>query len=144
MIPAAYAVTVYPAHPAVRHASRPRALLLTRSTAKDFAPGPRPGVYTARFVSGSAPIRNISGSAVDGAGDVATIFTLSANGRARNDSLRPGHYRYRAKSFSSGGNDDVPAVDGPWSFGPPSGSFRIRSGSTTDLGTIALHVHAAR
>jgi hypothetical protein len=139
LLPAAYTVRVTPADLRVRLASRAQRLTLTASISKDLAAGPRPGVYTARFVSGAAPVTTGNselGGASSAAGGRAT-FSTGADGRARIDTLQPGVYRYQPTwPFA------VPAIDGPWWFGAPSGGFTISSGRTTDVGTVALHVHA--
>jgi hypothetical protein len=145
LIPGRYAVTVFD-ESYKRVVSRPKALTLTASPAvvsKDYAAGPKAGAYTARFVSGSAPVHTVLGDAVNGSGDEATVLSLGTAGKAVADSLWPGTYRYQPKTFVNGGNYDVPAVDGPWWFGGISSSFVIRAGSTTNDGTIALHVHAS-
>ena len=36
----------------------------------------------------------------------------------------------------------IVAVDAPWWFGTPTGTFPVREGRVTDVGAVALHVHA--
>lgn len=143
LIPAAYQVRVTPPDPRVRFESRWQPLTLTTSTIKDLAAGPRQGIYRARFVSGAAPVTrgatSALGGAVSAAGDQAWIYP-GADGRVRQDTMRPGDYRYRPSTWRT----SVPATDGPWWFGAPTGGFTINAGRVTDVGTIALHVHARR
>lgn len=149
LIPGTYDVLRFPG-PGNRLVARTSVLTLTGSTTKDFGLTPRPGTYRVRFVSGSAPVHSVSVVARDAAGDEAGISTTaddSANrtGRAVAAGLWPGTYRYSPASFArsfASNDDNVPVVDGPWWFGAISSSFTIRSGGTTDDGTIALHVRA--
>jgi hypothetical protein len=127
--------------------SRPKAITLTGSPStvtQDLVLGPKPGRYTVRFVSGSAPIANIGITARDAAGDVTDIQTQgTSKGRATADGLRPGTWRYDTSSFGHAGETtNVPAADGPWWFGAVSRTFTVRAGRTTNGGTVALQVRS--
>ena len=123
--------------------SRPSTLALTASAEHDYARGALAGAYRVRFVSGSAPARRIQASAIDPAGDRVDLDAYRLNGTATADAVHPGSYSFLATSFRGSNGSDVPVADGPWWFGAPDHTFTVRSGATTNDGTIALHVHAS-
>ena len=140
LIPGAYAVTTLATG---RMQSRPSALTLAASAKHDAARGALAGGYRVRFVSGSAPTRRIQATATDSAGDRIDLNAYPLNGRAEAAVVHPGTYSLLATSFRASNGYDVPAADGPWWFGAPKHAFTVRSGATTNDGTIALHVHAS-
>jgi hypothetical protein len=139
LIPAAYEVRAVSRDLRDRMPGPWHRLTLTRSTTLDLDAGPAPGRWRGRFVSGAAPVPKVNLQVVDDAGRRTPFPTSAADGRVQVDIMGPGTYRYRAL-------DDfliaAPVVDGPWWFGPPTGTFTIREGSLTDVGDAALHVHA--
>jgi hypothetical protein len=101
----------------------------------DLQPGARPAVFKGWFISSGAGVPAITGSALDPEGDVVRFGPRTNGGRVEIDGLRPGTYEYDPDSFRG----TVPALDGPWYFAPPSGSFSLSDGATTDVGPIVLH-----
>jgi hypothetical protein len=137
LIPAAYEAVVDAADLRDRVRSVAVPLTLTASGGRDLVAGPRSGTVRARFRSGAAPVRDVGGGAGDAAGELLFLHG-DAGGRATSDTVRPGTYRFRPATWASA----VPATDGPWWFAPPRGGFTVLEGEVTDLGTVALSVHA--
>jgi hypothetical protein len=125
-------------------AAAPVIITLTSDTVKNLAAGPANAVFKAAVKSGSAPILTLSGkiksanAAPIGIGVISkNDGQLATNGLVDNVQLRAGIYHYVAGSFTG------PASDGPWWFGAPSGTFKLTAGKTTNVGTLALHVHTS-
>lgn len=133
LVPAAYPITV--TSPG-RLVSTPVALDITTSTSQDLSPGPRPATYKAWFISGGAGIPRVLGAATTTDGTSLTIPPPGKDGHVTVDQQRPGTYSYDPTSFLG----LVPCADGPWWFDPPTGTFTLRDGSTTDVGPVVLHV----
>jgi hypothetical protein len=135
LVPAAYPVTV--TSPG-RLASTPVAVDVTTSKDQDLQPGPKPATYKAWFISSGAGIPRVVGSAASTDGGVMQITPPGRKGHVTVDGLRPGTYTYTAESFIG----LAPTGDGPWWFAPPTGSFPLRDGDTTDVGPVVLHVRS--
>jgi hypothetical protein len=102
----------------------------------DLQPGPRAAVFKGWFISSGAGVPAITGSATDPDGDVVRFGPTTSEGHVEVGGLRPGTYEYDPDSFRG----TVPALDGPWYFAPPEGSFSLSDGATTDVGPIVLHL----
>jgi hypothetical protein len=133
LVPAAYPVTVTAPG---RLVSTPVALDVTSTTDQDLSPGPRPATYKAWFISGGAGIPRVLGAATTSAGVRMSIRPPGRNGHVTVPEQRPGDYSYDPTSFLG----LVPCSDGPWWFAPPTGTFTLREGATTDVGPVVLHV----
>ena len=133
LVPATYAVTVTTTG---RLGSTPVAVDVTASTTQDLAPGPKPATYKAWFISSGAGIPRVLGTAATADGATMAIRSPGRNGHVTVTGLRPGTYSYQPETFLG----LVPCDDGPWWFAPPTGSFTLRDGSTTDVGPVVLHV----
>lgn len=118
--------------------SDPVPVTLTASATQDLPRGPAPATYRAWFISGGAGVPRIVGTATDGTGRRIRFGPLTEEGRVAIPGLAPGTYRYDGTTF--GGS--VAALDGPWWFGPPTGTFTLRAGSTTDVGPVVLRIRA--
>jgi hypothetical protein len=135
LVPGAFRVTVQEPD---RTPSAPTAVTLTGSATQDLPRAAQPATYKAWFISGGAGVPRIRGTAVDAAGDVVRFGPSTDDGHVVIDGLPPGMYRYREPTFVG----SIAAVDGPWWFGPPTGTFTLRAGATTDVGPVVLHIHA--
>ncbi|MFD1720110.1 SdrD B-like domain-containing protein [Amnibacterium endophyticum] len=105
---------------------------------QDLQPGPRPATYRGWFISGGDGVSIVSGTASSPEGAVVRFSSRAEDGRLQVGGLRPGVYTYDADSFEG----TVPAIDGPWWFAAPTGSFTLNAGSTTNAGPVVLHVRA--
>ncbi|MGN6742234.1 MAG: carboxypeptidase-like regulatory domain-containing protein [Amnibacterium sp.] len=133
LVPGAYPVTVTAPG---RLVSTPVALDVTSSTDQDLTPGPRPATYKAWFISAGAGIPRVVGAASTADGSRMRIQPPGRNGHVTETQQRPGDYSYDPTSFLG----LVPCSDGPYWFEPPTGSFTLRDGATTDVGPVVLHV----
>lgn len=137
LVPGAYPVIV--STPG-RVSSQPVAAVLPAaggSVRLDLQPGPRPAAFRGWFISGGAGVPVVRGSATSATGDVVRL-DRSVNGHVEASGLAPGSYAYDVDAFQG----TVPAVDGPWFFLPPAGTFRLSDGATTDVQAVVLHVRA--
>ncbi|MCU1474845.1 carboxypeptidase-like regulatory domain-containing protein [Amnibacterium sp.] len=135
LVPAAYPITVTaPGH----LASAPVAVDITTSTDQNLSPGPKPATYKAWFISSGAGIPRVVGAAATTDGARMSIRPPGRDGNVTVHGLRPGGYAYDPESFLG----LVPCGDGPWWFAPPTGTFTLRDGATTDVGPVVLHVRA--
>ena len=132
LVPAAYPVTV--STPG-RLASTPVAVDITSAADQDLAPGPDPATYKAWFISAGAGIPRVIGAASTADGTTMTITPPGRGGHVTVAGQRPGAYSYSADAFLG----LAPTGDGPWWFAPPTGSFTLRDGGTTDV-VVVLHV----
>lgn len=124
-----------------RLVSDPVALVLARtpvSTTLDLQPGPRAATFTGWFISAGAGVPLILGTATDADGDVVRLGPKSRSGVVTVTGQRPGTYSYDQDSFAG----TVPAVDGPWWFAAPIGSFTLRDGAVLSTEPVVLHVRA--
>jgi len=133
LVPGAYPVTVSTTG---RLTSAPVALDITSSANQDLDPGPKPATYRGWFISAGAGIPRVIGAASTSDASVMTIEPPGRSGHVTVAGLRPGAYTYTAESFLG----LAPSSDGPWWFAPPSGSFTLRDGATTDVGPVVLHL----
>lgn len=142
LLPAAYEVRAVPPDLNERLPSPWQRITLDRSTTLDLTGGTvEPGTWRGRFVSGAAPVPGITLSAVSAAGERALFSASAADGRVQEGGMRPGTYRYQRSSVA----EVLPGAvtrDGPWWYAVPTGTFTIRGGAVTDVGDVALHVHA--
>lgn len=104
---------------------------------QDLQRGPRSASFKGWFISGGDGAPLVAGIAVSGDGSTVR-FARAEQGRVLVDGLRPGTYAYDAGSFSG----TVPAIDGPWWFDAPQGTFALNDGQVTNVGPIVLHVRA--
>lgn len=104
----------------------------------DLQPGGRPATFKGWFISSGAGVPVVTGTAVDADGDVVTFGPATDGGEVEVKGLRPGTYEYDADSFRG----TVPAVDGPWYYVAPEGTFSLSDGAVTDVGPIVLHTRA--
>ncbi|WP_375388519.1 hypothetical protein [uncultured Amnibacterium sp.] len=103
----------------------------------DLQPGPQSAGFKGWFISSGAGIPVVTGEAVDADGDRVRFSPDKATGVVGEmtvPGLRPGTYEYDPDSFRG----TVPALDGPWYFVPPAGTFTLSSGPPTDVGPIVL------
>ncbi|HEV7623350.1 MAG TPA: carboxypeptidase-like regulatory domain-containing protein [Amnibacterium sp.] len=135
LVPAAYPITVTAPG---RLASAPVALDITTSTDQNLSPGPKPATYKAWFISSGAGIPRVVGAAASTGGARMTISPPGRDGNVTVEGLRPGDYTYDPAAFLG----LAPCGDGPWWFTPPTGTFTLRDGATTDVGPVVLHVRA--
>lgn len=117
------------------------AVTITGSRRLDLAPGPRFAGVRVRLAVHGHPVAEdlqVHGPRVpDLDGRPSTVFDLtrtSSRGVSAASSLRAGRYTW-VRSLGP-----LPAVDGPWYYGVPAGSFTLRSGRTLDLGTRSIAV----
>jgi hypothetical protein len=135
LVPATYPITV---EATGRLASTPVALDVATSATQDLAPGPNAATYKAWFISSGAGVPRVVGAASTPDGTRMTIRTPGREGHVTVPGLRPGTYSYDLEAFVG----LVPCGDGPWWFAPPTGTFTLRDGGTTDVGPVVLHVKA--
>ncbi|RIX28783.1 carboxypeptidase-like regulatory domain-containing protein [Amnibacterium setariae] len=136
LVPGAYPVVV---DAGTRTASQPVGVIVrSGQNAVDLQAGPNPAVFKGWFISSGAGVPEITGKA-DGPNGAAVRFGPRTNGgRVEIPGLVPGTYEYDADSFRG----SAPAVDGPWFYLPPTGTFTLSDGATTDVQAIVLHVRA--
>jgi hypothetical protein len=135
LLPAQYDVV---ASATGRRDGRAAVVTLTTDTTQALAVGVKGATYRARFDSGSALVSQVELEARTAAGDnfsINQISNPSFTELPNAGGLAAGTYHYVKQT------PGVPAADGPWWFGPISGSVKLKAGSTTNVGTIALHVH---
>jgi hypothetical protein len=135
LVPGAFPATVQEPD---RVPSDPTTVTLTASASQDLPRAAQPATYKAWFISGGAGVPRITGTAVDAAGHIVRFGPSTDDGHVTIDGLAPGMYRYRDTTFVG----SIAAEDGPWWFGPPTGTFTLRAGATTDVGPVVLHIHA--
>lgn len=135
LVPGAFPVTVQ--EPG-RVPSDPTTVTLTGAGSKDLPRAPEPATYKAWFISAGAGVPRITGTALDTAGHVVRFGPATTDGHVLIDGLAPGTYHYQKSTFAG----TIAAVDGPWWFGAPTGTFTLRAGATTDVGPVVLHIHA--
>lgn len=104
----------------------------------DLQAGPQPAVFKGWFIASGAGVPSVSGLATDGLGHVVRFGPKTDDGNVEVPRLTPGTYEYDAESFRG----SAPAVDGPWFYVPPTGSFSLSDGAITDVGPIVLHVRS--
>lgn len=132
LVPGAYPVVVTTSG---REASDPVGVVArTDGPVVDLQAGPRPSTFKGWFISSGAGVPAITGTATDEDGDVVRFGPQTDKGEVRIGKLRAGTYTYDAESFRG----SAPAVDGPWYFLPPVGSFSLSDGAITDVGPIVL------
>lgn len=120
-------------------AADPVAVTVTEDgAAQDLAAGPKAAGYRGWFISGGDGVSVVSGTATSEDDAIARLTSRGEDGRVRVDGLRPGTYSYDADSFAG----TVPAVDGPWWFAAPTGTFTLNAGTATNAGPVVLHVRA--
>jgi hypothetical protein len=135
LVPAVYAVSGVSTG---RLPAPPVAVSVLGSATQDLTPGPRPATYKAWFISAGAGAPQVGGTASDAQGDLVRIGPRLPDGQVTVHDLTPGTYSYDAESFVG----SVPVTNGPWWFAPPTGTFTLRDGATTDVGPVVLHVKA--
>jgi hypothetical protein len=135
LVPGAFPATVQ--EPG-RVSSDPTTVALTGAANQDLPRAPEAATYKAWFISGGAGVPRITGTAVDTTGHLVRFGPATDKGHVTIPGLAPGTYRYREPTFAG----SIAAVDGPWWFGPPTGTFALRAGATTDVGPVVLHIHA--
>jgi hypothetical protein len=135
LVPGAFPVTVSEPD---RIPSPPTTVTLSGSADQDLPRAAQPATYKAWFISGGAGVPRITGTAVDTVGHVVRFGPSTDAGHVGIANLAPGTYRYRQTTFTG----TIAAVDGPWWFGPPTGTFTLRAGATTDVGPVVLHIYA--
>lgn len=140
LVPGAYPVVVdsVDAAPSVdRLPAQPVGVQVSADTpVVDLQQGPEPAVFRGWFIASGAGVPAVSGSAVDEVGDVVQFGPRTRRGHVEVDGLYPGTYEYDAASFRG----TAPAVDGPWYYLPPTGTFSLSGRATTDVGPIVLHI----
>jgi hypothetical protein len=136
LVPAAYPVVVTVPK---RKASQPVGVVVDAADrVADLHAGPRPAVFKGWFIASGAGIPVVTGAAVDDTGDRVQFGPQTNDGRVRVTGLDPGTYEYDADAFRG----TVPAVDGPWFYVPPTGTFSLSDGATVDVGPIVLRVRS--
>lgn len=134
LVPGAFPVVVTTPN---REASDPVGVVVSATQPTvDLQPGPAPATFKGWFISSGAGVLAITGTATDTAGDQVVFGPSTSLGHVAISQLRPGTYAYDPESFRG----SAPAVDGPWYYQPPAGTFTLSDGATTDVGPIVLHV----
>jgi hypothetical protein len=136
LVPGAYPVVVAASG---RVASQPVAVVASSTDPIiDLQAGPKAATFKGWFISSGAGVPAITGRAVNASGDVVRFGPSTDEGHVEIPKLVPGTYEYDADSFRG----SVPALDGPWFFLPPKGTFSLSDGATTDVLAIVLLTRA--
>lgn len=138
-----YSIRVIPARLAAQvqaegHAdARTAATLVSRTVTKDLKAGIGLIGLSARFaVRGHVVHVDVQ---ANGSGGAALDLVRGLHGRSSTDGVRPGRYTWDRVLAP------LPAVDGPWYYSPPKGSFTVHRGAVQDgavqyLGTRAVTI----
>jgi hypothetical protein len=136
LVPGAYPVVVEAA--GRKRAAAVGVVVSAAQPVVDLQAGPVAAVFQGWFIASGAGVPVVTGTAVDDQGNVVRFGPRTDTGRVEIPGLHPGTYEYVADSFRG----TVPAVDGPWFYVAPTGTFSLSDGATTDVGPIVLHVRA--
>ncbi len=103
------------------------------SKTANVTPGPLVGAVAGQFfVNGHTVTVNLE--AKSATGDLLEIGSLGSLGRSRASDVAPGTYTW-TRTYAP-----FPALDGPWYYRAPKGSFTVRAGATLDLGRMDLTI----
>lgn len=136
LVPGAYPVVVTTKD---HIASTPTGVVVSAgSPVVNLQQGPRPATFRAWFIASGAGVPLVIGTARDDDGDLVRFRGETDGGHVTVTGLAPGTYAYESDSFLG----TVPALDGPWFYLAPTGTFSLSDGAGPDMGPVLLHVRA--